>query len=142
MDNEQLKSNLTSGKHWLRLIFMALYFFVLNAIAIPLMGLLIAVQFLFALITGSPNQAVTEFCSSLSQAIHQSLEFLTYNSEQKPFPFADWPEANANVVSQPETASTKPPQAASEPKETPAKREKFDNLEAEETEGLVREEDA
>ncbi len=92
MDNEQLKSNLTSSKHWLRLIFMLVFAAVLQ-LASLVMWVLVSAQFLFSLITGSDNAHLRRFGYSLSTYIYDVFKFLTYNSEEKPFPFADWPEA-------------------------------------------------
>ena len=92
MDNEKLKSNITSSDHWIRLLFMILFAVVLYVAGI-VVGVLVLVQFLFALITGSDNTNLRQLGDSLTQYIAQTLRFLTYNSNEKPFPFADWPEA-------------------------------------------------
>ncbi|TVZ39526.1 uncharacterized protein DUF4389 [Alteromonadaceae bacterium 2753L.S.0a.02] len=94
--DEQLKSNLTSGKHWLRLVFMLL-FAVLLQVSLAVMWVLVAIQFIFALITGKDNLNLRSFGDSLSQYIFKTIQFLTYNSEEKPFPFSDWPESQAVV---------------------------------------------
>lgn len=96
MDNEQLKSNLTSSKHWLRLVFMLLFAAVLQ-LASLVMWILVAAQFLFSLITGEDNQHLRRFGHSLSTYIYDVLKFLCYSSEEKPFPFADWPISNEQV---------------------------------------------
>lgn len=98
MDNEQLKSNLTSSKHWLRLIFMLLFAAVLQ-LASLVMWILVIVQFFFSLITGEDNQHLRRFGHSLSTYIYDVLKFLCYSSEEKPFPFADWP-ADTGVSAQ------------------------------------------
>ena len=90
MDNEQLKSNLTSSKHWLRLVFMLLFAAVLQ-LASLVMWVVVAVQFLFSLITGEDNLHLRRFGHSLSTYIYEILKFLCYSSDEKPFPFADWP---------------------------------------------------
>ena len=92
MMDEQLKSNLTSSKHWIRLFFMILFALALQ-IASVVMTALVVVQFFFALITGSDNSQLRKFGDSLSIFIFNTLQFLIYNSEEKPFPFADWPES-------------------------------------------------
>ncbi|MBU2985761.1 DUF4389 domain-containing protein [Saccharophagus degradans] len=89
--DQQLKSNLTSSHHWLRLVYMVLFAFALQ-VASLVMWALVVIQFLFALITGSDNASLRSFGSSLSAFIYHALQFLTYNSEDKPYPFADWPE--------------------------------------------------
>lgn len=96
MDNDQLKSNLTSSKHWLRLVFMLLFAAVLQLASI-VMWVLVAAQFLFSLITGEDNQHLRRFGHSLSSYIYDVLKFLCYSSEEKPFPFADWPRDVAPV---------------------------------------------
>lgn len=90
--DEQLKSNLTSSKHWIRLLFMILFALALQVASI-VMTALVVVQFLFALITGNDNQQLRKFGDSLSIFIFDTLQFLIYNSEEKPFPFSDWPES-------------------------------------------------
>lgn len=94
--NDQLKSNLTSSKHWLRLIFMLL-FAVLFQVAIAVMWVLVCIQFLFALVTGADNIKLRSFGDSLGKYIYQTIAFLTYNAEDKPFPFSDWPETSVAV---------------------------------------------
>ena len=89
--DQQLKSNLTSSKHWIRLIYMLLFSIFLY-VASFVVGVLVMVQFIFALVTGSDNRKLRELGSSLTTYIEQILRFLTFNSEAKPFPFADWPE--------------------------------------------------
>ena len=92
MNNDQLKSNLLCATHWIRLVFMVLFALFLQ-LASSVMVLLVVVQFLFSLVTGNDNSSLRKFGSSLSKFIYQTLQFLTYNSESKPFPFLDWPEA-------------------------------------------------
>jgi len=90
MDNEQLKSNLTSSKHWFRLVFM-LFFAAVLQLASLVMWVLVGLQFLFSLFTGEDNSHLRKFGHSLSTYIYDVLKFLCYSSEEKPFPFADWP---------------------------------------------------
>lgn len=88
---DTLKSNVTSPDHWIRLFFMVLFGFVLQ-LASLVVGVVVLLQFLFALLTGSDNDNLRHFGASLTRYISDTLSFLTYNSEDKPFPFADWPE--------------------------------------------------
>jgi hypothetical protein len=93
MNNEQLKSNLRSSKHWLRLLFMIIFAVILQLTSL-LMWVLVIAQFIFSLITGEDNPNLRRFGHSLSIYIFHTLKFLTYTSEDKPFPFADWPQVN------------------------------------------------
>lgn len=96
MDNEKLKSNLLSADHWMRLVFMILFSVILYVAGI-VMSILVVVQFVFALITGKDNINLRQMGDSLSQFIYAALRFLTYNTEEKPFPFADWPKPSPVV---------------------------------------------
>lgn len=104
--DEQLKSNLTSGKHWMRLIYMVLFAIFLQ-LASVVMTVLVVVQFLFALITGSDNINLRKFGDSLSIYIFSVLQFLIYNSEEKPFPFSDWPESSVKTEIAPAASPVK-----------------------------------
>lgn len=97
--DEQLRSNLTSSKHWVRFLYMILFAFFLY-IASFLMIVLVVVQFAFALLSGSENGKLRVLGHELTLYIHQTLLFLTYNSDYKPFPFADWPSAPVGVETQ------------------------------------------
>lgn len=121
--DEQLKSNLTSSKHWMRLIYMVLFAIFLQ-VASVVMTVLVVVQFLFALITGSDNINLRKFGDSLSIYIFSVLQFLIYNSEEKPFPFADWPESSVKTEIAPAASPVKPaevekPKAKAKPKAEP-----------------------
>lgn len=94
--DSQLKSNLTSPKHWVRLVYMVLFAFFLYVASFVMSGLVV-VQFVFSLLTGSDNIKLRAFGYSLTTYIQQALMFLSFNSEFKPFPFADWPDAPAQA---------------------------------------------
>ncbi len=97
MDAETLKTNITSGDHWLRLLYMVL-FAVLLYFAGVVMVVVVVLQFLFALLSGHPNKNLRQFGESLSRYIFQALQFLTYSREEKPFPFSDWPTSEDELA--------------------------------------------
>ena len=47
-------------------------------------------QVLVLLFTGEKNQRLLRFGSMLGLYAYRMLQFLTFNSDEKPFPFADW----------------------------------------------------
>lgn len=67
-------------------------------VASIIMWVLVIAQFIFSLITGEDNPQLRKFGHSLSMYIFDTLKFLTYASEEKPFPFADWPQANDDLA--------------------------------------------
>ena len=86
-------------------------------LASVVMWVLVAAQFLFSLITGEDNQHLRRFGHSLSTYIYDVLKFLCYSSEEKPFPFADWPTVKQDVPDKPETATAavqEPPKSLSD----------------------------
>ena len=102
--DDQLKTNIANSSIWIRLVFMLLFGFVLY-VAMMVLWPVVVVQFLFALITGEPNKKLAGFASSLSQFIQQCIAFETFASEEKPFPFSDFPQpqaASESVGSAPE----------------------------------------
>ncbi|MDN3640039.1 DUF4389 domain-containing protein [Simiduia curdlanivorans] len=89
---DNIKTNILKPDHWVRLLFMILFGLVLQVASI-VVGVVVVLQFIFALITGKDNENLRQLGASLTAYIAQTLAFLTYNSEDKPFPFSDWPDA-------------------------------------------------
>jgi hypothetical protein len=48
------------------------------------------------LITANTSERLRAFGASLGEYLRQIVRFITYNSEDMPFPFADWPEPDAD----------------------------------------------
>lgn len=86
------KDRLLSADHWLRFAFMVLFILILSVVSYLIVALVI-LQFFWALVAGEGNDKLRDFGSSVSRFILQVLRFLTYNTDDKPFPFADWPES-------------------------------------------------
>ncbi|CAM3511230.1 DUF4389 domain-containing protein [Parendozoicomonas haliclonae] len=85
-----LKENVSSTSIWMRIVYMVL-FYIAGHIAIALILLIAVAQALLTLVTGSANQNLLEFSTGLNRYLHQMASFMTFNSEEKPFPFTDWP---------------------------------------------------
>lgn len=106
----EIKNNLTSPEHWQRLVYMLLFAVMLHVASIA-MWVLVALQFIFTLLTGKDNRNLRDLGKSMTLFISQALDYLTFNTETKPFPFADWPRAaSADAQNQAMTApaETKP----------------------------------
>jgi len=84
---------LSSAEFWLRLVYMLIFFLIIMVASYVVVAVVIA-QFFWVLITGEKNINVLRFSKSLSLFIHEILLFLSHNSDEKPFPFKDWPENN------------------------------------------------
>lgn len=90
MDKQQLKEKLSSTHKWMRLLYMILFLIILG-IAKFIIILISLVQFILVLFTDNVNAKLLEFGAHLSAYIAQVLLFLTFNTEDKPYPFAKWP---------------------------------------------------
>ena len=91
--SDDIVENLSRPEQWLRVLFMAVL--VVGLYVVGLMLTLVTVgQVLFSLVTGSDNDNLRALGKSLSLYVKQILDFLTYNSEIKPFPFSPYPDSN------------------------------------------------
>ncbi|MCI0652943.1 MAG: DUF4389 domain-containing protein [Methylococcaceae bacterium] len=72
-----------------------LIFAVILGLVRILLWAVVLLQILSSLITGSPNGNALKFGQTLSLYIYRILLFLTYNSDDRPFPFADWEDHKA-----------------------------------------------
>ena len=87
-----IEANLKSRSTWLRLLFMIILGFIYG-LSRFVVGAVVVLQFLWVLFTGETNERMLVFGRSLSTYTYQLLLYLTYNSEERPFPFdLDWPE--------------------------------------------------
>jgi hypothetical protein len=86
----QFKENIKSSNVWMRGFFIFLYAMI-SYVAISLTFFVIFFQFGSLLFTGKLNERLLPFGQSLSILIHQIFNFLTFNSDEKPFPFGNWP---------------------------------------------------
>ncbi len=89
--DEELKKNIRERKTWLRGLYMLL-FLVFYAVAKVIIFTVIAFQFILILLTARTNDRLVKLGQSLSTYIYQLLTFLTFNSDQHPYPFGAWPK--------------------------------------------------
>lgn len=74
----------------LRVVWMLLFLLVWQVAELLLAGVVL-LQLIYRLIYSAPNGGLLGFGDSLSQYLAQIGRFGTFNSESKPWPFADWP---------------------------------------------------
>jgi hypothetical protein len=78
---------------WMRGLFM-----VLTMLAVHVCGTVLfivtAIQFIMMLLNETPNPRLTTFGRSLGGYLQQGANFLTFATEDIPFPFSDWPSGN------------------------------------------------
>ena len=86
-------NNIKAKSIWLRLFFM-LATTLLYSVSRLVVGAIIVLQFFFVLFTGKTNKKLLSSGQALSTYTYQIICYLTFNTEERPFPFdSDWPKA-------------------------------------------------
>lgn len=88
---EETRERLVDGSIWLRGLYM-LFFAIAYNIAEVIIVLLAIFQFFAVLITGRVNEVLLQFGNNLSVYAFDIFQFVTFNSEDRPFPFSPWPD--------------------------------------------------
>lgn len=91
----KIEENLTSKATWTRLLFMVICY-VLVSLASFVGTFVVIFGFLWLLVTGDVNRQLQQIGQSLASYIYQIVRYLTFNSDDRPFPLgADWPSGTA-----------------------------------------------
>lgn len=101
----QIVDNLRKPAVWIRIVFMVAFAVVLYLIIAPGILVVIMAQILFVFIAGSPNSNLRDFSIALVEYIFQILKFLIYATDNKPFPFSNFPSVQDdkfNINNEPE----------------------------------------
>ncbi|MFA5983811.1 MAG: DUF4389 domain-containing protein [Methylococcaceae bacterium] len=86
---DDINENLKKLSTWKRIFFM-LIFAAIGGLVRMLVWAVIFLQIASTLLTGKVNPNILTFGRHLSIYTYHILLFLTYNSDNLPFPFADW----------------------------------------------------
>ena len=92
--------------NWLRVFFMLAYGIVLLYIVVPIIAVVMIVQVLCTFGIGRLNSNLTVFGESLVEYIQQTIDFLLYKSNEKPFPFKPFPNFGQEINNKSETESS------------------------------------
>jgi len=87
----KIKENIKSSSTWTKALFLILFAFIWSITEMVAFAVVIF-QFFHLLITGECNEKALRLGKSLSIYCYQIMMFLTFNKEEKPFPFTDWSE--------------------------------------------------
>ena len=95
--SDEIKTNVRSKSVWLRGVFMLLFAFLFWVAEFVLMVVAVF-QFGHTLFTGRPNENATGFGYSVGRYIFEIAQYLTFNTEERPFPFSAWPDRTVSRV--------------------------------------------
>jgi hypothetical protein len=85
-----VRKHLSDKQAWLRLLYMVL-FGIAFEVAKFVTFFVAAVQILFKLFTGDVQPRLSGFGASLAVFLRQTVDFMTFRSEVRPYPWSAWP---------------------------------------------------
>ncbi len=77
---------------WTRVLFMLLLALAFH-VCVTVLGVVTLIQFVIVLLNDTPNIRLASFGRSMGNYLRQITAFLTFATEEKPFPFSEWPAA-------------------------------------------------
>jgi hypothetical protein len=86
-----LMENLGDTETWKRGLAIVAFAMVFSVAKLVLWGVVLF-QFLFVLVTAESNPRLRLFGQQLSTYIYQIMTYITFNSDDMPYPFDDWPK--------------------------------------------------
>ncbi len=89
IDIEKINNNLKKTSTWKRIFFMAVLMLIFSTIS-PLLWIVIVLQIVTTLLTGGSNRHIHAFSRSLCTYLYHIALYLTFNTEELPFPFGSW----------------------------------------------------
>jgi len=100
MSEQSEKTIFKNNPGWQRVLFVAIFWLVFY-VAQMVVALVVITQCVFVIVSNNPNQQLLSFGDSLSKYIHDILRFVTFNSDQRPFPFSDFPKPDLVIPASP-----------------------------------------
>ena len=77
-----------------RALFTILYLIIIRLISAVLFVIAIT-QYIYSWLTGEPNDKIMYFTEGLGEYSKQLVSYVGFNTDEKPWPFGDWPDVNA-----------------------------------------------
>ncbi|MDX1451529.1 MAG: DUF4389 domain-containing protein [Oleiphilaceae bacterium] len=96
MSNNDIEIGQEADGKVIRLLYIVL-FYVIYGLSEVLLALITIVQSVMNLFSDGPSRTLIEFGQSLALYVSQIVSYLSYASEQKPFPFDDWPSPTSTT---------------------------------------------
>jgi len=95
----KLEQNVKSRATWKRFVFMVISC-LLVWVASVVGAVVVVLGFLMLLLTGEVNRELRGVGQSIAAYIYESIRYLTFNTDDRPFPFGSkWPDSGTEVDS-------------------------------------------
>lgn len=88
MDEVKEEVKKASGERVLYTIF----YMVIAKIISFIVFIVVVAQFLYSWIGGNLNEKLLSFSASLSEYVRQLIAYISFNSDEKPWPMGEWPK--------------------------------------------------
>ena len=77
---------------WIRGLFMLLFVLIYSVAELVVVAVAL-IQFGWVAFSGEHNPRLARFGGTLSRFVYQTMQYWMFGSDEKPFPFAEWPSA-------------------------------------------------
>jgi hypothetical protein len=104
--NTKIIDALKEESTWLRLVFIILFAILLH-ITQAVIAAIVVTQFLSKLVTGKVINRGAVFGKNISAYVYEIIRFLTFATDDMPWPFAPWPNVRQPPESSGESADSK-----------------------------------
>ncbi len=98
MSTSTIQQKFEDPETWKRIGLIALFSVIFFVLARWLIWVLVVVQLLFALFSGRPQQTLVKLCADLSKFMHRCLLFITWTSNDLPYPINESVGAQGSTV--------------------------------------------
>ncbi len=75
---------------WMRGLYMLLMALAFH-VCVTVLGIVTIIQFVMVLLSNAPNNRLVSFGRSMGNYLRQIVNFLTFATQDIPFPFSEWP---------------------------------------------------
>ena len=100
-----IKEHASKPDIWIRglfiIVFAVIFYFLCGII-----WLVVVIQFIIKVVTGELNSNLTDFSTKLTSYALQILSYLTFQSEEKPWPFGPVPGSSGGTAAEPAESAT------------------------------------
>lgn len=86
MSNSTIQQHLENPETWKRVGLIVLFGVIFYVLARWLIWVLALIQLGFTLVSGAPQQTLSKLCADLSKFMHRSLLYITWTSDELPYP--------------------------------------------------------
>jgi hypothetical protein len=91
--DQQEKKHFAEQSTWRRIAYMVLFVITFNVAEIVL-AFVVGLQILFKLATGRPLDTMIELGREIGDYLRQVVNFLTFASDDMPYPISPWPSSS------------------------------------------------